>query len=101
MKINYIQELENLSSLDLYYVRYWLYRYEKVYEEILLKSKCGKWSRLVLINEEPYPCCCSVKEKNCLFVELYYNLNRLIVADYPDSFYINNIIQRTLNSFEE
>lgn len=98
---SYIHELENLSTLlDLYYIKYWLFKYEEIYKEALFKSKCGKWLRLILIKEQPYPCCCPLKEIDCLFIELYYNLKKLIKADYPDSFYINNIIKRALNSFK-
>lgn len=99
---SYIEELQNLSNpLELNHIVWWIMKYEDEFYKALPISNCKKWHKWFYKDEKPFPCCCSIKEKDCLFIEFYHNLKNLFEEEEPDLFYVNNIIKRTLNNFKE
>lgn len=101
MKIKlYLEELKNNSiQNNTDYISTWLNKYNQVFLKKTQNTNCGKWQKYLNNNEIPYPCCCHTKDKNCIFLELYYNLKSLVKEDEPDIFFINNIIKRALNNY--
>lgn len=96
----HIKELDIGKDLNSEIISSWLRKHRNTYKSKILSTACGKWQKYLYMNEMPYPCCCSIKEEDCIFTELYYNLEKLIREDEPELFYINNIIKRTLKNFK-
>lgn len=42
----------------------------------VLKSQCKKWFKYFNSGEQPYPCVCSARNKECIELQLYYELEK-------------------------
>lgn len=97
---SYIEELQNfLYTIEEHHIVWWLNKYKNEFYITCQNTNCGKWQKYINNNEMPYPCCCQIKDKDCIFLELYYNLESLVKEDEPDIFFIKNIIKRALNNY--
>lgn len=64
------------NSLDIRYVRSWLIDHENYFRFLINESNCRKWSKwLNDKNTFIFPCVCSIREQDCIFIELYYKLS--------------------------
>ncbi len=87
----YIDELLQLSkgSLRICRMNWWLLKYENEFKQAINETKCLKWRKWFYNEEHVYPCVCSNREKLCMFIDLYRELDRLTQ------------VQRLENYFEE
>jgi len=42
------------------------------------KTPCKKWHKWFYRGEVPYPCACPVRDEDCIELELYYELKKII-----------------------
>ncbi len=94
-----VELLNDTETLTVAKIENWIFNNKEYFKKGIENSICGKWQKYANNGETPFPCCCHTKEKDCLFIELYYNLENLVKEEEPDLFYITNIIQRTLKNF--
>ncbi|WP_396189020.1 hypothetical protein [Flavobacterium sp.] len=65
---------------------------EKIKLEIS-NSKCNKWENwLEDKSTHIYPCVCSKREQDCIFIETYYQLDRVIQLHQKEE-YFKNLVQ--------
>ncbi len=81
------------SNLNISEIKSWLTdNLEKVKLDIS-NSKCNKWENwLEDKSTHIYPCICSKREQDCMFIETYYQLDRVIQLHQKDE-YFNILVQ--------
>lgn len=96
----YIEELQNLSNpLELNHIIWWLMKYEDEFYKALPITNCKKWYKVFYKDEKPLPCCCLIKEQDCVFLELYYDLERMTQEQTPNLIRLNKRINRNPQIF--
>ncbi len=86
----YIEELQNLTNpLEIQHITWWLMKYEEEFYKALPNSNCKKWYKFYYKEERPFPCVCPVREFDCVFIELYYDLDRMIRKENPNIIDLN------------
>ncbi|UMB52618.1 hypothetical protein MKD41_09740 [Lutibacter sp. A64] len=86
--ISYIQELLNLdSTLNINHIHWWLIKYEDDYRKAIGLTECRKWKRFLMTGEEPFPCACPTRVEDCIFIELYFKLDRVLKLMLDDEMY--------------
>lgn len=94
---SYLEELQNLSfPLKIYDIHMWLIKYEKRFLNVINSTSCGKWHRWFINKEQPFPCCCPIRETECLFVELYYELAKVIKGECNSEYITFDVIELVL-----
>lgn len=97
---SYIEELQNLTNpLEIQHIIWWLMKYEKEFYKALPITNCKKWYKWFYKEEKPFPCCCPVKEQDCLFIELYYDLERMTQETNPNLIRLNKRVNRNHQIF--
>lgn len=69
-----IQKLQN-CELSIHQIELWLKENKNYFQFLISESNCRKWNKW--LNDETtfvYPCVCSVREQDCIFIETYYKL---------------------------
>lgn len=81
------------SNLNISEIKSWLTDNSEKVKLDISNSKCNKWE-IWLENKAThvYPCACSNREQNCIFIETYYKLDRVIQLNQKEE-YFNIIIQ--------
>jgi hypothetical protein len=77
MNREYFKELVSVDfkSVSIHHINWWLMKYEDDFYNAIPKSNCGKWSKWVKDNSiHVFPCACSTREQDCIFIELYFEL---------------------------
>lgn len=83
---SYIEELQNpLTPLELHHIHCWLIKYESEFYNSIDESSCRKWNNCHHRNEKPFPCVCPTREDSCVFVELYYELDKIAEQEYSNN----------------
>lgn len=96
----YIEELQNLSNpLELNHIIWWLMKYEDEFYKSIPTTKCKKWYKWFYKEETPLPCCCPVREEDCVFLELYYDLDKMTQEQTPNLIRLNKRINRNPQIF--
>ncbi len=84
--IRYTNELQVIAPiLNIGHIITWLGEHENYYKFLISESSCRKWSKWIEYNEKPFPCVCPVREKDCVFIELYYELSKIIKQEYSSN----------------
>lgn len=99
-QIDELLEHENLSVEE---IINWLQNYKYLRDFYINESKCQKWSYFLINGDKPYPCFCEQREKECFFIEIYYELER-IVNFHNNSNYVKEltkICQTVINSADK
>ena len=86
---SYIEELLQLSKGNLRICRmnWWLLKYEDEFKNAIDETTCKKWQRWFYNDEHPYPCVCPKREKLCVFIDLYRELDRLTQVQRLENFF--------------
>jgi len=78
MSYHNLYELQNLSStIDIEHIKNWLIKYKNEFHNTINSNTCKKWSKWLNTNEKPFPCVCSSREQDCIFIEAYYELEKI------------------------
>ena len=89
--LSYIEELksqaiDSINTLD--QIKFWLDKYEGKFYEAIRKSECGKWSMWVDDKSTHiFPCACSTRVEDCIFIETYFELKSAIDIIKQDDYY--------------
>lgn len=87
----YIQELQDIAPiLNMEHIIAWLGEHKNYYRFSISESSCRKWSKWIENNEKPFPCVCSIREEDCVFIELYYELNKITKQEYSSTEFITS-----------
>ena len=86
--ISKIFELPNNQNLEIKQITTWLAEYENYFYFLISESNCGKWSKwLEDKTSHILPCCCPKREKDCIFIEIYYQLDRVIQLHQKEEYF--------------
>ncbi len=81
------------SNLSISEIKSWLTDNSEKIKLDISNSKCNKWENwLEDKSKHIYPCVCSNREQNCIFIEIYYQLDRVIQL-YQKEEYFKILIQ--------
>ena len=90
---NYLKELQNNQPLKVEYLKTWLTENENYFYFLINESNCGKWSKWVKDKSILlFPCCCPIREQDCIFIETYYTLEKIVELHNKED-YFKAIIQ--------
>lgn len=97
--LKYIEELNETGQvLSIEHIISWLGKHENYYRFSISESSCRKWSKWIETNEKPFPCVCQIREKECVFIELFYELNKITKQEYSSNieFITSDLIELVL-----
>jgi hypothetical protein len=84
----YIEELLNLDSeLTVNQIQLWLKKYRDECLKAVDFTECRKWARYLRTGERPFPCVCETRVEECIFIELYIELNNALKLILQDEVY--------------
>lgn len=67
------------EQISIIKVKNWLKEYQYVFFQSIQKTSCRKWSKWLNDNSiHLYPCVCPVRNEDCIFVETYFELSKVI-----------------------
>ncbi len=73
------QYLHFPSVLNVSQIEIWLSEYENYFKFLINESNCGKWSKWLKDKSvHIFPCVCPIREQDCIFIETYYELNKIL-----------------------
>lgn len=76
MSFHNLHERQNQSHiLNIKDIKYWLIKFENEFHNAINDSDCRKWKKWLDNTEKPFPCVCSTRAQDCIFIEIYYKLN--------------------------
>jgi len=77
---SYIEELQNTNSLlEISDILQWMNKYVYEFNDAILQSDCGKWSKWLKDKTiHLYPCVCPIRNEDCIFIETYYKLSKVL-----------------------
>jgi hypothetical protein len=76
MSCHNLYELQNKSHiLNIQQIQCWLIKFENEFHNAINDCDCRKWNKWLDNNENPFPCACSTRMQDCIFIEAYYKLN--------------------------
>ena len=81
------------SNLNISEIKSWLTDNSEKIKLDISNSKCNKWENwLEDKSTHIYPCVCSKREQDCIFIETYYQLDRVIQL-YQKEEYFKTLVQ--------
>ncbi|MFK7000768.1 hypothetical protein [Flavobacterium oreochromis] len=81
------------SNLNISEIKSWLTDNSEKVKLDISNSKCNKWENwLEDKSTHIYPCVCSNREQDCIFIETYYQLDRVIQLHQKEE-YFNILVQ--------
>ncbi|CCG52112.1 Protein of unknown function [Flavobacterium indicum GPTSA100-9 = DSM 17447] len=91
--ISKIYELQKNQPLKVKQIKTWLVENENYVNFLISESNCRKWVEwLQEKSTHIYPCICSNREQNCILIETYYKLDRVIQLHQKEE-YFNILVQ--------
>lgn len=88
MNIKLQDELQKHQPLKAEQIKTWLVENENYFNFLISQSSCNKWS--IWLEDKSthmYPCVCSNREQNCIFIETYYQLDRVIQLNQKEEYF--------------
>lgn len=81
------------NNLSISEIKSWLTDNSEKIKLDISNSKCNKWENwLEDKSTHIYPCVCSKREQDCIFIETYYQLDRVIQLHQKEE-YFNILVQ--------
>lgn len=81
------------SNLNISEIKSWLTDNSEKIKLDISNSNCNKWENwLEDKSTHIYPCICSKREQDCIFIETYYQLDRVIQLHQKEE-YFNILVQ--------
>lgn len=91
--ISKIYELQKNQPLKVKQIKTWLVENEHYVNFLISETNCRKWVEwLQEKSTHIYPCICYNREQNCIFIETYYQLDRVIKLHQKEE-YFNILVQ--------
>jgi hypothetical protein len=74
-------------------IKLWLNENETIFKSSIDQSSCRKWSKWLEDKSiHLFPCCCPIREQDCIFIEIYYKLEKIVEMHSKEE-YLKAIIQ--------
>lgn len=89
---NQIMGIFSKYEIKIYEIQNLLNQQEDIFNFLVQESDCRKWSKWK--EDESihiYPCVCSIREHNCIIIETYYELKR-VLEQYKKEAYFKEIV---------
>lgn len=92
-----IQELKGTNDfVEMNHILSWLVENENYCKYLINESNCRKWIKWLNNEEKPFPCVCPIKERDCVFIELFYELKKITKQKSNPEFYTSDLIELVL-----
>lgn len=91
----YFKELVSVDSktVSIHRINSWLIKYKDEFDDAISKSNCGKWSKWVRDNSiHVFPCACPSREQDCIFIEMYFKLLKVIELNKREGYYAEQLV---------
>lgn len=86
-------ELQDNHPLKVEQIKIWLAENENYFYFLINESDCRKWSKWLEDKTiHILPCCCPIREQDCIFIETYYKLLEIVELHSKEE-YFKAIIQ--------
>lgn len=97
MSCHHLYELQKQSHiLSIKQIQCWLIKFENEFHNAINDTDCRKWKKWLDNTERPFPCVCTTRVQDCIFIEAYYKLN--IALDlYKQQKYFIGLVARYLS----
>lgn len=71
--------VKDSPKLSIKIIQDWLEEYENYLKFLIGETSCRKWSKwLEDKSTHVFPCACKLREESCIFIETYYELEKII-----------------------
>lgn len=94
--IDIINKLKDKEILDFPFISSWLDTFKQEHQYAIETSNCKKWKNCIKSNESPYPCVCTERETDCLFIEVYHSLQKTLDLRKDEDtykYFLSNILK--------
>ncbi len=88
---------EKINTIPI--IQAWLLEKKDIIPSLIKDTQCDKWTKWFNSYEQPYPCVCPVRNKECIELELYYELEK-VQELYNTQSYFKEAIEE-FNSMEK
>ena len=86
--ISKIYELQKNQPLKVKQIKTWLVENENYVNFLISETNCRKWVEwLQEKSTHIYPCVCSNREQNCIFIETNYQLDRVLQLHQKEEYF--------------
>ena len=97
MEESHFKELQNRHPLKISFIKIWLLEHINSFNEAIEKTECYKWKRYKVENSTfIFPCVCANRNAECIFIETYRSLEKLVDSIKTEELY-NNLLQNYSN----
>ena len=84
----YLEELQNNQPLELVYINHWLKENSANFNLAIEKTECHKWKKWQKDNSIfVLPCLCPTRNNECVFIEIYRELEKYVQTIRKEDFY--------------
>lgn len=67
-----------MNQINVYNVELWLKENKKTFLNYIEQTECRKWSKWLADNSiHVFPCACSTRNKECIFIEGYFEVYKI------------------------
>lgn len=81
-------ELLKYQPIKVEYIKTWLAENENYFYFLINESNCRKWSKWVEDKSTHIlPCCCPIREEECIFIETYYKLGKIVELHQKEEYF--------------
>ena len=85
---NQLSEFQINQPKGVKYIKNWLADNQNYFHFLINESCCRKWSKWVEDNSTHiYPCVCPIREQDCIFIETYYELEKVIELHKRENYF--------------
>ena len=84
----YTNQLPTNQTLEVNSIKTWLADNQNYFHFLINESSCRKWSKWVEDKSTHiYPCVCPIREQECIFIEAYYELEKVIELHKRENYF--------------
>lgn len=96
-KVIYTNQLPTNQTLEVNHIKTWLADNQNYFHFLINESNCRKWSKWVEDKSTHiYPCACPIREQDCIFIETYYELEKVIELHKRENYFKSIVCEYNL-----
>lgn len=82
------------KTLTISQVEEWLDSEKNIFKKAIQESNCNKWNKwLEDKSTHIYPCVCPTRVEDCIFIETYYELEKVLYLNKKEDYFKNLILE--------
>lgn len=94
---NQLSEFQINQPKEVKYIKNWLADNQNYFHFLINESNCRKWSKWVEDKSTHiYPCVCPIREQECIFIEAYYELEKVIELHKRENYFKSIVCEYNL-----